>query len=66
MALWGLVQGQEAIRDPGQKRENGLVFMYLGGAALMVINGYLTHLQSVQAYEEDGGDMSSAPAKEEA
>ncbi|MBX3096104.1 MAG: hypothetical protein KF812_04520 [Fimbriimonadaceae bacterium] len=66
VALWGLVQGQEAIRDPGQKRENGLVLMYFGGAVLMVVNGYLTHLQAVQAYEEDGGEMSPTPVKEEA
>lgn len=66
VALWGVAQGQNSIRDPGQKREDGLVFMYLGGAALMIINGYLTHLQAVQAYEEDGGDMSPTPSKEEA
>jgi hypothetical protein len=55
VALFGAVQGQEAIRDPGQKRENGLVLMYLGGAALMIINGYLTHRQAIQTYEEEGG-----------
>ncbi len=44
--------GSEAIRDPGQKREGGLVLIYLGGAAVMLINGLLSHKQTVKAYEE--------------
>jgi hypothetical protein len=50
--------GEEAIRDPGQKREGGLVLIYLVGAVVMFVNGVLSHRQTVQHYEEskDGGE----------
>ena len=44
--------GQEAIRDPGQRREGGLTLIYLGGAAVMLINGWLSHRMTVQHYRE--------------
>ena len=44
--------GQEAIRDPGQRRESGLTLIYLGGSLLMLVNGWLSHRQTVQHYEE--------------
>ena len=44
--------GENAIRDPGQKREGGLVLLYFVGAAIMLINGLLSHRQTVQAYNE--------------
>ena len=44
--------GENAIRDPGQRRESGLVFIYFGGALLMLVNGWLSHRQTVQHYHE--------------
>ena len=46
------LMGEEAIRDPGQKREGGLAMMYFGGAVLMLVNGVLSHRQYVQHYRE--------------
>lgn len=43
--------GEGAIRDPGQKREGGLVLLYLGGAMIMLINGIISHRQTVMHYE---------------
>jgi len=53
LALVGLISGDKAIRDPGQKREGGLALLYLGAAAIMLINGYISHRQTVQQYEEE-------------
>ena len=47
--------GDHAIRDPGQKREGNLYFLYLGAAVIMFVNGYLSHRQTVQQYEEETG-----------
>ncbi|MFQ3587721.1 MAG: hypothetical protein SNJ74_03215 [Fimbriimonadaceae bacterium] len=44
--------GEESIRDPGQRRESGLVLIYFGGALVMFVNGWLSHRQTVQAYQE--------------
>lgn len=44
--------GEEAIRDPGQRREGGLVLIYLGGALVMFINGWISHRQTVLHYHE--------------
>ncbi|MBX3118512.1 MAG: hypothetical protein KF784_05565 [Fimbriimonadaceae bacterium] len=66
IAILGLpfLAGSEAIRDPGQKREGGLVLIYLGGAIVMLINGILSHRQTVKAYEEHLNDPDAAkPAK---
>lgn len=52
VAIVGVVFGQDSIRDPGQKHENGLVLMYLGGAAIMAVNGWLSHRQTVLHYNE--------------
>jgi hypothetical protein len=60
IAILGLnfLLGEDAIRDPGQKREGGLVLIYLLGAAVMLVNGVLSHRQTVQHYEEskEGGE----------
>lgn len=48
--------GDEAIRDPGQKRENWLFLLYFGAAAIMLINGYISHRQTVQHYRETVGE----------
>lgn len=54
VGIYGLpfLGGENAIRDPGQKREGGLVLIYLGGALVMLINGILSHRQTVQHYFE--------------
>jgi hypothetical protein len=54
LAIIGLpfVAGESAIRDPGQKREHGLSLLYFIGAAIMLVNGYLSHSQTVQHYRE--------------
>lgn len=53
LAIAGLIKGPEAIRDPGQKREDHLVVLiYLSGAVIMLINGLLSHRQTVQHFEE--------------
>jgi hypothetical protein len=44
--------GPEAIRDPGQRREGGLTLIYLGGAVVMLVNGLLSHKQTVLHYQE--------------
>ncbi len=44
--------GDRAIRDPGQKRENGLALLYFCGAVIMLVNGWLSHRQTVQHYNE--------------
>lgn len=53
LAVVGVVFSQEAIRDPGQKHENGLVLIYLVAAVIMFVNGLLSHRQTVQQYEEE-------------
>lgn len=55
IAIVGLITGEDMIRDPGQRRENGLVFIYLGGAVVMLINGILSHRQTLAHWEEEFG-----------
>ena len=52
VALVGFVKGDMAIRDPGQKHETGLGLLYLVAAAVMLVNGWISHRQTVQHYEE--------------
>lgn len=53
VAIWGLVRGPAAIRDPGQKREDGLVvWLYLAGSIIMLVNGWLSHRQTMQHFAE--------------
>jgi hypothetical protein len=54
LALIGLpfLGGDHAVRDPGQKREGYLWFLYLVASAIMFVNGWLSHRQTVQYYEE--------------
>lgn len=50
----GLAGGPLLIRDPGQKREDSLVTMlYFVGAVVMVVNGWLSHRQTVRELEEE-------------
>lgn len=60
VAVIGIIGGDNAIRDPGQKRESGLVLIYLGGAIVMLVNGLLSHKQTIQHYDEQlesGGEL---------
>jgi len=54
LGVWGLpfLAGEKAIRDPGQVRESNLWLIYWGGAAVMLVNGLLSHMQTVKHYNE--------------
>jgi hypothetical protein len=56
VALVGIIAGQETIRDPGQKREGGLALFYFTASVLMLVNGLLSHWQTVQHYRETTGE----------
>ncbi len=45
--------GDRAIRDPGQKPENHLALLYFGAAAVMFVNGWMSHRFTVRQYEEE-------------
>jgi hypothetical protein len=51
-----MIGGDHAIRDPGQRREGGLAFLYFGAAIVMFLNGYISHSQTVQQYRESTGE----------
>lgn len=52
--LIGLIRGPLAIRDPGQKREDDLVvWLYLVAAIVMVVNGMISHRQTMRELEEE-------------
>lgn len=54
------IGGDKAIFDPGQKREGGLAWLYFGAAIVMLVNGYISHSQTVQLYNEQAtSDKSS-------
>lgn len=59
LAILGLARGEDAIRDPGQKFETGLVMFYFVGGIAMLVNGWLTHHQATQAFEEFTGSQGS-------
>lgn len=54
LGVFGLpfLGGDSAIRDPGQKKEGWLFLLYFGAAAVMLVNGYISHQQTVQHYDE--------------
>jgi len=56
VALLGFAKGQEFIRDPGQRDENGLTFIYLGAALVMLINGYISHTSYVRQFNDSVND----------
>jgi hypothetical protein len=51
-ALAGFLRGDAFIRDPGQTDEPFLAWMYVAGAAVMVFNGWLTHLHALREWRE--------------
>ncbi len=59
LAVVGLIAGDNAIRDPGQKRENGLVLFYLVSSVVMFVNGWISHQQAVQIYNEEQQGLSN-------
>ena len=65
LAVWGAVTNEDKIRDPGQKYETGLVLLYAVGATVMLLNGWMTHKQAIQLYQETVGDEGepAAPAR---
>lgn len=48
--------GDAAIRDPGQKREGFLWLIYFVAALVMLVNGIISHRQTLQHFEEAGGE----------
>lgn len=47
-----MMSGEDVIRDPGQKFETGLVLFYFVASVVMLANGWMTHSQSIQQYDE--------------
>ncbi len=45
--------GDNAIRDPGQKKEGHLFLLYFIASVVMFVGGWLSHKQTVQQYEEE-------------
>ena len=61
LALVGLpfLGGDKAIRDPGQKLEKMPLFiLYVVAAAVMAVNGVLSHRQTVQQHAEESGETT--------
>lgn len=52
-----MLGGDSAIRDPGQRREDNLYLIYFGAALVMLVNGALSHAQTVQHYKEAEGQI---------
>ncbi len=48
LAIWGFVQGADVLRDPAQPRDMRLPLMYLFGAVVMVLNGFI----SIRVYRQ--------------
>lgn len=47
--------GDKAIRDPGQRPESNLWWLYVAASLVMLLNGWISHRQTVQHYEEQEG-----------
>jgi hypothetical protein len=59
IAIYGLITKEDTIRDPGQRRETGLVWYYFAASILMLVNGVLSHRQTVRHYEETVGPLNT-------
>ena len=55
LCIVGLTAGDDTIRDPGQKHEGYLWLLYLVASGIMLLNGILSHSQTVQHYNETVG-----------
>ena len=59
LAILGIVFGDKAIRDPGQKLEKIPPFiLYLVSAIVMAVNGVLSHRQTLQQHAEETGETN--------
>ncbi|RYG27235.1 hypothetical protein EON82_00105 [bacterium] len=57
LAIAGIVFGDKAIRDPGQKLEKiPLFILYCVAAVVMAVNGVLSHRQTLQQHAEETGE----------
>jgi hypothetical protein len=57
LAVLGIVFGDKAIRDPGQKLEKiPLFILYVVAAIVMAVNGVLSHRQTIQQHAEETGE----------
>ena len=67
LSIVGATLGDHTIRDPGQKREGGLYIWYFVASVVMLVNGYISHQQTVQQFEEEhpGGVSPSGQSLEE-
>ncbi|MBS1709272.1 MAG: hypothetical protein JSS65_11220 [Armatimonadetes bacterium] len=61
LGVVALVAGDKVIRDPGQVVESNLALYYLIGAGIMLVNGWMSHKQAVQHYEEAESDSAERP-----
>ncbi len=61
LGVVALVMGDKVIRDPGQVFEGNLALYYLIGAALMFVNGWLSHKQAIQHFDEADGESVDRP-----
>lgn len=61
VGIFGLpfLAGDAGVRDPGQRREGGLAYLYFGAAVVMFVNGFISHSQTVQLYRESIGDIDT-------
>ncbi len=50
--------GDHAIRDPGQKHESNLFLLYFIAGVVMLVNGFLSHRQTVQQFDEESQGVS--------
>jgi len=66
LAIIGLpfIKGDEAIRDPGQKHEGGLAYLYFGASIVMLVNGLISHKQTVQQYQESSEETEEGTTEE--
>jgi len=53
LGIVGIIGKDDAIRDPGQKKESGLYLLYFIASVVMLVNGYISHKQTLQQYEEE-------------
>ena len=66
LSVLAKVGGPNLIRDPGQKREDGLAMWYFIAAVVMYVNGWLSHQHTVRIYREMVGDQAPAAVPVEA
>lgn len=52
ISMVGVAFGSHTIRDPGQRPESNLSLIYLLASVVMLVNGLISHRQTVMSYEE--------------